>query len=94
MNVKLTHRALKDLDRLTPSRRLQVLQRLERLEEAPLPDGFQIKRIEGYPQGDLYRLRVGSYRVLYVIEANTVYILRVIPRQDLIKAIRQLRESG
>lgn len=30
---------------------------------------------------DLYRLRVGDYRVIYTVESNTVFVLEIIPRE-------------
>ncbi|WP_269851938.1 type II toxin-antitoxin system RelE family toxin [Methanosarcina horonobensis] len=28
---------------------------------------------------DLYRLRVGDYRVIYAVEDNTIFVLEIIP---------------
>ncbi|MGC9074302.1 MAG: type II toxin-antitoxin system RelE family toxin [Candidatus Bipolaricaulaceae bacterium] len=39
---------------------------------------------------NLHRLRLGEYRVVLQLEEDTIYVLRVVSRQDLEKAIRQL----
>lgn len=90
MHVQLTARARKDLDRLPSKQRLRVLRALKRIESSSLADATGFKHIEGIPGPDLYRLRVGSYRVLCAVESDVTTILRVITRQDLEKAIRQL----
>jgi mRNA-degrading endonuclease RelE of RelBE toxin-antitoxin system len=52
--------------------------------------GEAIRRIEGADLPDLYRPRIGGYRVLFARRPEAVTILRVISRQDLEKTIRQL----
>jgi mRNA-degrading endonuclease RelE of RelBE toxin-antitoxin system len=69
---------------------LHLLQTLKRIESSSPADELGFKRIQGTPGPDFYRLRVGSYRVLCTVEPNVVTILRIITRQDLEKAIRQL----
>lgn len=90
MHVQLTARAQKDLGRLPTKERLRVLRALKEIESSSLADTTGFKRIEGSLGPDLYRLRVGSYRVLCTVESDVATILRVITRQDLEKAIRQL----
>lgn len=51
-----------------------------------LPNGKDIKKLKGY---DLYRLRVGNYRILYTVD-NGVYLIDVIDvdnRGDVYKRI-------
>jgi mRNA interferase RelE/StbE len=41
-----------------------------------------IKKLKGTKKReDLYRLRIGNYRVIYAVEENTVFILEIIPRE-------------
>jgi mRNA-degrading endonuclease RelE of RelBE toxin-antitoxin system len=37
-----------------------------------------------------YRLRIGAYRVVYRISRTVVVILRIIPRSELERALRDL----
>ena len=41
-----------------------------------------IKKLKGTKKrADLYRLRVGDYRVIYAVENNVIYVLEIIPRE-------------
>ncbi|MEW6216364.1 MAG: type II toxin-antitoxin system RelE/ParE family toxin [Candidatus Bipolaricaulota bacterium] len=90
MRVQLTARALKDLATVPTRQRLRILWSLEPLAEASLHEVTGVKRLEGIGRPAIHRLRVGSYRVLCTVEPDGVTVLRVISRQDLAKAIRQL----
>ncbi len=90
MHVHLTARAQKDLARLPAKQRLRILLALKVLAGSSLPVMAGIKRLEGANRPELYRLRVGAYRVLCTAESDVVTVLRVISRQDLAKAIRRI----
>lgn len=57
--------------------RQRVTAALERLESGLVGD---IKHLTSYSPE--YRLRVGSYRVLFEIEQNVIVIYRICPRKD------------
>jgi len=59
------------------------------MEDHPLSEAQGVKRLEGVSGRHLYRLRVGSYRVLCILEEDVLTVLRVVSRQDLEKAIKQ-----
>jgi mRNA interferase RelE/StbE len=41
-----------------------------------------IKKLKGTKKReDLYRLRVGDYRIIYSVEKNTIFVLEIIPRE-------------
>lgn len=87
--VKASPIFLKELDELPPDAALEVAKTLKILEAAPLPIGkSRIKKLRGFTP-PLYRLRVGSYRVLYRIEGNEVVVLRVIDRKELEKELKR-----
>lgn len=90
MHVQLTARAQKDLARLSARQRLRILRSLKPLAGGSLHEVAGIKRLEGVDRPAIYRLRVGSYRVLCTAESDVVTVLRVMSRQDLAKAIRQI----
>jgi len=50
-----------------------------------LPDRGDIKKMRGESLEELYRLRVGKYRVLYLWTKETVKILDVDTRGDIYK---------
>lgn len=60
------------------------------LETEPLPDGVRRKKLSGVRPA-LYRLRAGSWRILYEIEGRTVRVLDVVRRRDLETWLRRYR---
>jgi len=90
LKVQLTARAQKDLARLPAKQRLRILHSLKPLGERPLHEVAGIRRLERVERPEIYRLRVGSYRVLCTAASDVVTVLRVISRQDLDKAIRRI----
>jgi mRNA interferase RelE/StbE len=79
-HLVLKRSAEKDLDSLTTKTRARIVKTILLLEEEPRPAGVKKLAIrEGY------RLRVGSYRVLYEIddENQTVRIFAVGHRRDV-----------
>ena len=76
--VEFTRRAERDLRRLDPPVRRRVIAGLRRAAERdPSAD---LKRLSGPP--DLWRLRVGDWRVLfaYDYDERRIIIARVLPR--------------
>jgi mRNA-degrading endonuclease RelE of RelBE toxin-antitoxin system len=69
---------------------LRLLRSLKRLGHHPYPDGVTTKKLKTVTKRPLYRLRVGDFRVLYEIENEHVYVLRIVKREDLDQAIRQM----
>lgn len=80
-NVVLTRQAEKAVRALPDS----VLRRLDRvlqeLEEDPISRGS--KKLAGHP--DLYRIRVGDWRIVYILDrpARTVLVVKIAPRGDV-----------
>lgn len=87
--VTLSSRARRDLRRLDPPVRKRIAEALRQLGEDPLPDNLDVKRIVGAPAAT-YRMRVGTWRVLYEHDPSEVTIIRVVARQDLDDAISRL----
>jgi mRNA interferase RelE/StbE len=52
------------------------------IEHLPFGD---IKKLQGYE--NMYRLRIGDYRVLFFHEGETFYIIDVLPRGEAYKRI-------
>jgi mRNA-degrading endonuclease RelE of RelBE toxin-antitoxin system len=91
--VRLSTHAVRDLERLQqqdPALHGQLLQALRHLKTEPFPAPPKGKKLRGL-NGMFWRLRVGAYRILYrPIESQTLFILRVIPRRELERALRTL----
>ncbi len=61
--VRLSKRANRELDSLDTSTKARIIGRLEELQENPFPRG--VAKLQG--RDNVYRIRVGDYRVLYEV---------------------------
>jgi len=81
MAYRLEYRASahKELKKLPADRRLQILQKLQQLTENPDDPSLDVKKLVGR---EGYRLRVGTYRVLYerYEDCLLILVLAVRPR--------------
>jgi len=55
----------------------------EKLTTEPLIYG---ERLKGTLK-DMWKLRVGSYRIIYVVEEDTVYVLGIIHRREAYRSV-------
>jgi mRNA interferase RelE/StbE len=83
--LEFTPRAARDFKSLDGSVRRRIAQRIDSLANNPYPSG--IKKIEG--EEELYRLRVGDYRILYQVKKQTLLVLvvRIGHRRDVYRRI-------
>ncbi|MFC9844849.1 type II toxin-antitoxin system RelE/ParE family toxin [Streptomyces sp. NPDC060223] len=65
-------RQLRTIDQTTA---LRILHALSRLGDDPYRDDADVKKLSGHD--DLYRLRVGMYRIAYTIDDGKLIILVV-----------------
>ena len=61
----LSEKAQHDLDAFSDKIAKQILADCARLADNPIPDGKQIKKLQGFKE-QLYRLRAGDYRVVLI----------------------------
>jgi len=73
----LSEKAREQLRALPKELRLNIGQRLEKLREDLRGDVTKLKA-----QGNRYRLRVGSYRVLFVLAGDTIEVYAVKDRKE------------
>jgi len=83
--VKLARKAVKSLKKISKPHLSKVLEAIEKLELDPKPKGC--KKLVG--QVDLWRIRVGDYRIIYSIESEVKVILitQIGSRGDVYKSI-------
>lgn len=81
-SVVFERRAEKELASLQPRDRARLLHAIESLAEEPRPLG--VKKLKGETI-DIWRIRVGSNRVLYTIEDDrlTVVVVRIGHRKEV-----------
>lgn len=65
--------ALRQLKKISLNSQKRVLQKINSLAENPLPDG--VKKLAG--SASLFRVRVGDYRIVYLIENEELIVLIV-----------------
>ena len=81
--VKLSSTAIKYIGGLNYETSQRIKEGLKSLQKDPFLSrpGTDIKMLKGVKGGDnLYRLRVGDYRALYVVSNNTVKITKIFHR--------------
>ena len=69
--IEFAPKAQRDFNALDKPIRSRLARRINSLAENPFPQG--IKKLAG--EDDLYRLRVGDYRVLYQIQGKRLVVL-------------------
>ena len=81
--VKLHREVAKTLERMSPQLRSRIIRGLRALEANPYESraGADIARLIGTKgREDLFRLRIGDYRVIYAVVAGIVYITDIFHR--------------
>ncbi len=81
-SVSLRRSALKELQSLPKTAVQKVSGAIDKLAENPRPDG--VKKLKGSEE-DLYRIRVGDFRIVYSIEdeIKIVDIRKIGHRKDI-----------
>lgn len=81
--IKLSRTAEKDLEKLPQNILKQIDKALIKLSSNPRPQNA--KKLKGLD--NLYRLRVGDYRIVYIVEDNILIVLlvRVLHRNEVYK---------
>jgi len=79
--IEVSATAEKQIRKLNKAEQLRVLRAIQQLAHEPRPPGT--RKLRGY--NDLYRIRIGTHRILYSIESNRllIIILKVGHRRDV-----------
>ena len=92
--ITLKHSAISDLDALRKYDATQIANAMERhlLHDPTKESKSRIKRLRGISNPD-YRLRVGDYRVFYVVDedARQVDVLRVMHKDQTLTYYKELK---
>ncbi|MDA8086859.1 MAG: type II toxin-antitoxin system RelE/ParE family toxin [Nitrospiraceae bacterium] len=81
--VHFLNKAARDADGLSTNEYERIMEGCPGLESDPSPDGKHVKKLRGYK--DLYRLRIGAYRVVFQWKGEYVIVIRILTKQDFIK---------
>ena len=76
-SIQFGPQAEKFIRKLDSQIKERIKSKLNKLEQDPFPQ--EVERVEGYKGEKLFRVRVGDYRILYVVrfEANQIIIANV-----------------
>ena len=77
-NLEWKENALRELEKLESSLARRILKKVDELSDNPFSK--DIKRLKGCND---FRLRIGDYRVIFVIEKNRIQILKVGHRKNI-----------
>ncbi|MCK4763163.1 MAG: type II toxin-antitoxin system RelE/ParE family toxin [Candidatus Aminicenantes bacterium] len=80
MTITYSKTSIKYLQRIEKKMSQNIVMGIEKL-----PVEGDIKKMKGQHLEDIYRLRIGKYRVLYFLEKETVKILKIDTRGDIYK---------
>jgi mRNA interferase RelE/StbE len=78
MNLEYSKTSLKYLKKLEESARSAIMDAIDKL-----PDQGDIRKMRGRVIRNLFRLRVGRYRVLFFWEGETIKVLDIDTRGDI-----------
>ena len=80
MNIFYSKSSLKYLLKLEKKKRVNIVSAIDQL-----PENGDIKKMHGVSIEDLYRLRIGEYRILFLWKGPDIKILDVDTRGDIYK---------
>lgn len=80
MEVRYTHRAIRDLEGLPRDAQKRIAKKMRFWADARDPLKFA-KRLTGYDEGE-FRFRVGDYRIFFDVMRNTIFVLRIARRDE------------
>ncbi|SOE00875.1 type II toxin-antitoxin system RelE family toxin [Caenispirillum bisanense] len=83
MRVTIETKAIKDMRALPPRTRAAILSKIDQYAADPASLANNVKSLQGL---DLYRLRVGDYRVIFAIEDGEIRVM-------VVKRVRHRKEA-
>ncbi|HHH55020.1 MAG TPA: type II toxin-antitoxin system RelE/ParE family toxin [Bacteroidetes bacterium] len=84
--VRISQKAEKDFIKIPKGTVIKIVEKIESLSKNPYPPGS--KKIKASDE-ELYRVRQGSYRILYVVRSviKIVEVRRIRHRKDIYKSL-------
>lgn len=90
--IELSPASQRQLKKLPKQLQFTIIQKLEDLKNIPLPGG--IKKLSGID--NLYRLRIGNYRVIYQVEHKIllILVLKIGDRKEVYDNLKSLSNNS
>jgi len=84
--IEVSATAEKQIRKLKREDQIRVLRAIRPLATEPIPPGT--RKVRGYD--DIYRIRVGTFRILYQIQGRRllIIILKIGHRRDIYRSLR------
>jgi len=82
--ILYTHRAVRDIEKLSPAIKQRIGKSMLKLLENPFP---HIRKLISSEIGT-YRYRIGEYRVIIDIEGQEIVVLRVGHRREIYRKVK------
>jgi mRNA interferase RelE/StbE len=80
MKILYSKTSLKHLQELDKKTRKRIFSGIEKL-----PNKGHIKKMKGQKLKNIYRLRIGKYRIIFILEKEMIKILDIDTRGDVYK---------
>lgn len=79
----VTNQFEKDLRKLPKDTQIEANFKVQFLQKDPLEQTLDVKKLKGFRDPALYRMRIGAYRVLYSFTARALILHRIKHRKDM-----------
>lgn len=81
--IFISKTAIKQLNSLDKKLQESLKSSIKELEKSPFEPrpGADIKKLHKLTKNDFYRLRVGSYRIIYSVEHKNINIVKIFRRE-------------
>ncbi len=85
MKISISKRAVKELKRLPKIDQIAIAKKIRELKNIDLS---KVEKLSGYQ--DIFRVRVGDYRIVYRKTKNEIFIILIRHRKDVYRIIKEI----
>lgn len=85
MKLKISHRAEKELKKIPKIHQIALVKKIRSL---PTDQNLNKEKLSGFK--DMYRVRVGNYRIVYRERVNEIFIVLIGHRKEIYRMLNQL----
>jgi mRNA interferase RelE/StbE len=86
MKIIISSRAEKELKKITKIDQIAIARKIRLIKEFPMTPNEE--KLSGYK--NIYRVRVGEYRIVYRKTVNEIYIVLIGHRKDIYRLVDHL----
>lgn len=82
MHVRFGSQARREIRSIPPGPKAELRAALTRLEQEGLAATIDLRRLSTDLGAPVYRIRVGGWRLVFVLEGDVAQVVRVFPRRE------------